>query len=255
MQILSRLLNTIRLSFRLFKDDFKERNGNNRFGIIWYLLDPIMLFITFIFLFEIIFKIHEEVYPGYLLIGLVIFNFFRFSTMQSFHILRKNRKKIDSEFTPGVFVLSNLFHSIFSHLFEIILLFIAFIYYGFPLIGLIFYPLIFLFFSLFILGLTSVLSVIGVFFNELSRGWGILVRTLWFITPTFYFVEKIGMMFFLNLFNPIFYFLYISREIIIYNRIPELWMILVMIYGSLFVFLFGILIFQKNKGKIIEKLM
>ena len=80
------------------------------------------------------------------------------------------------------------------------------------------------------------------------------MRTLWFMTPTFYFIEKTSNIYFFNLFNPIFYFLHISREIVIYNQIPELWMVLVMIYGSLFTFLFGILIFQKSRKRVLEKL-
>ena len=252
---MSRLLKLFKVSIKTLKKNLKKKNGDSWRGVFWYLLDPLMLFITFLFLFKVILKIQGDIYPLYLLTGLIIFNFFRSTTIQSLHTVNNNNNnKKGSEFDLGISVLANLFHSTFLHIFEIGLLIILLIYFKFTLGWLLVYPIIFLFFLLFTFGITLVLSIFVLYFRDLPRAWGIFMRTLWFITPTFYFVEKTSNIYFFNLFNPIFYFLHISREFIIYNRIPELWMILVMIYGSLFVFLFGIIIFQKSRKRIKKKL-
>ena len=249
---MSRLLKLFKASIKTLKENLKKKNGDSWWGVFWYLLDPLMLFITFLFLFKVILKVPGDIYPLHLLTGLIIFNFFRFTTIQSLHTVNNNKKR--TEFDLGISVLANLFYSTFLHIFEISLLIILLIYFKFSLVWLLVYPIIFLFFLLFTFGITLVLSIFVLYFRDLPQAWSIFMRTLWFITPTFYFIEKTSNIYFFNLFNPIFYFLYISREIVIYNRIPELWMILVMIYGSLFVFLFGIIIFQKSRKRIGNKL-
>ncbi len=246
------MLKLFKAGIKTLKKNLKRKNGNNKWGIVWYFLDPLMLFITFLFLFKVILKVQEDIYPLHLLTGLIIFNFFRSTTIQSLHTVNNNKKRND--FDLGISVLANLFHSTFLHIFEIGLLIILLIYFKFTLVWLLVYPIIFLFFLLFTFGVTLVLSIFVLYFRDLPRAWSILMRTLWFITPTFYFVEKTSNIYFFNLFNPLFYFLHISREFVIYNRIPELWMILVMIYGSLFTFLFGIIIFQKSRKRVEKKL-
>ena len=225
------------------KENFRESNSDSKWGFIWYLLDPLMLFIALIFIFEVVFGDRGNIYPSYLLVGLVIFNFFRFSTIQAFHILKKNKNKINSDMRPEVFVLSNFFQSILLHLFEILLIVIVLTYYGVSLMGLIFYPILFLFFSLFVLGISLPLSIIGFHKKELFRGWTILTRTLWFVTPTFYFVQKGDLLYNFNLFNPMFYFLKAFRDVVVYNVFPNFWEIFIFVDFSLLVFFFGLLLF------------
>ncbi len=225
------------------KENFRESNGDSKWGFVWYLLDPLMLFIALIFVFEVVFGDKGQVYPSYLLIGLVVFNFFRFSTIQAFHILRKNSNKINNEMRPEVFVLSNFFQSLLLHAFEILLIAVVLSYYGLSLKGLIFYPILLFFFSIFVLGVSFPLSLIGFYRKELFRGWTIFTRTLWFVTPTFYFVEKGDFLYNFNLFNPMFYFITSFRDVLVYNVFPSWWMILIFVEISLLSFLGGLALF------------
>ena len=183
---MSRLLKLFKASIKTLKENLKKKNGDSKWGIVWYFLDPLMLFITFLFLFKVILKVPGDIYPLHLLTGLIIFNFFRFTTIQSLHTVNNNKKR--TEFDLGISVLANLFYSTFLHIFEISLLIILLIYFKFSLVWLLVYPIIFLFFLLFTFGITLVLSIFVLYFRDLPQAWSILMRTLWFMTPTFYFI-------------------------------------------------------------------
>ena len=50
------MLKLFKASIKTLKENLKKKNGDSWWGVFWYLLDPLMLFITFLFLFKIILK-------------------------------------------------------------------------------------------------------------------------------------------------------------------------------------------------------
>ena len=246
--------NILNLSFQLAKINFKLRNEGSYLGILWYLLNPLLMFLILIFLRGVIIGGENINYPIYLIIGLVVFNLFSQSTTFSVSSVTNNGNLIKSmEIDKEIFVISKVFESVFSHIFEIILLIVFLVFYKTSLIGLFFYPFIFVLLMIFIFGLSFILATLGVFVNDLNNVWSILTRLLWFATPIFYTIKKGSGVYIFNLFNPFFYFISITRDIIIYQRI-ELWMVNMAVFFSLFTFLFGILIFERNKNKFAELL-
>lgn len=63
---------------QLVKTDFKIRYQGSALGYIWSLLRPFLLFITLYFVFAKFLKVGNQVphYPVYLLLGIVLWNFF-----------------------------------------------------------------------------------------------------------------------------------------------------------------------------------
>ena len=114
------------------------------------------------------------------------------------------------------------------------------------------YLIIYGFFILFITGVSFILSTIGVYINDLKNAWKVITRLLFFATPLFYIIPKEGLLYKINLFNPLFYFIGIARELIIYHKIPEYWMISVMIGFSIVFFILGFFIFNKYKNNFAE---
>jgi ABC-type polysaccharide/polyol phosphate export permease len=149
-------------------------------------------------------------------------------------------------------VISRVLQSSFSHFFEIILLIVFMLFYRVSLVGIIFYPFIFIFIFLFTLGVSFILASIGVYVNDLNNVWNVITRLVWFITPIFYTIEKGSKIYFTNLFNPMFYFISIVRDLVIYNSVPELWIIITIVIFSIFVFVFGLFVFEKFKWRFAE---
>lgn len=240
-------------SLALAKANFKLRNEGNYLGILWYLLDPLLFFLMFVLVRNILGS-GIEYYPVYLLIGLTMFNFFRKTTTYASRAISSNtglisNLKIESE----VFVLSALMLAVFTHAFELLLIAGVMIYVKLSLLYLLFYPIIFLFLWLFTLGFSFLVSSISVYINDFSNLWSILTRILWFVTPIFY-SARLSLPFEVNKYNPMYYYLTMARDVIIHHRLPETWMIVASVIISLLVLLFGIFIFRKAKHGFAERL-
>lgn len=250
-----KLKSILGLSFSIAKANFKLRNEGSYLGILWYLLEPLLLFLVIILVKQNMGIIEIVHYPIYLLSGLIMFNFFRSSTMFSTNSIKNNSSFIKSVKVPKeALVISQIMQSVFSHVFEIIVLIILMIFFKVNLIMILFYPFIFLFFVLFVLGVSFILATLGVFISDITNVWNVITRILWFATPIFYMVKKGTRFYSINLFNPISHYINITRSIIIYRTFPSFFIMFVMIIFSLFIFLLGFYVFQKYQNKFAEEL-
>jgi len=240
-------------SLALSKAGFKTRNEGNYLGVIWYILDPLMMFAVFVFVRGILGS-GVEYYPVYLIVGLTMFNFFRKTTSAATSSVTGGgglfgNLKID----PAVFVLSTFFVSIFSHLFELLIVITLMIVYSLPLWYLVFYPLVFVLLASFTLGVCFLISSVAVYIPDIGKMWGLLTRILFFVTPIFY-SARLELPFDINKYNPLYYYMTMGREALVYHNMPETWMIIAGILVSLLVLLLGIVIFHKTKHGFAERL-
>jgi lipopolysaccharide transport system permease protein len=249
-----RFRNFWQLSLQLAKAGFKLRNEGSYLGIFWYLLNPLLLFLLLLFVFSDRLGSSISQYPLYLLLGIIIFNFFQRATTESTKtIIRDYRGIIKSiNFPRESLIAGNVLKTLFSHLFEIILFIIFILIFKGSLTGLIFYPIIIFFFCIFIFGACLIISSLTVYFMDLENIWFFVSRLIWLGTPIFYAIGGQTKLFYVNLLNPLYYFITIAREIVIYAKIPELWMIMGIGCYSLLFLLAGLLIFNKLKIKFAE---
>jgi ABC-type polysaccharide/polyol phosphate export permease len=154
--------------------------------------------------------------------------------------------------TQESFVIAIVLEFIFAHFFEIILFTLFMIYFKVSLLGLAFYPIIFLLLLLFTLGMSFILATIGAYINDFNNIWDVFGRLLWFVTPIFYLAVPGTLIYKINSFNPLFYYVTIAREIVVYSRFPDYNLIFINILFSLSFFLIGIFFFLKNKNKFAE---
>ena len=245
----------LRLSFSLAKFKFKLRNEGSYLGIIWYLLNPLLLFSLLFLIFYDRIGSNIPKYPLYLLIRIIMFNFFQSTNSESARIILDNGGIIKSiKFPLESLVFSTILKTIFSHFFEIIVFVLFLFIMNINIMNLLFYPLILFLFSVFVYGLALALSALTVYFIDLNHIWSFIIRLLWFATPIFYEIGGQTRLMFFNLFNPIYYYITITREIIIYNNMPELWLITGAVFYALISLIGGTIIFRKLKPKFAEKM-
>jgi len=247
------LRRTLRLSIALAKAEFKLRNEGTYLGILWYLLNPLLMFTLLFFVFSDRLGQNIPYYPLYLLLGIIMFNFFQQTTIESTRIINEHNWIIKSINFPREALLGSIvLKFLFSHLFEIVVFFIFMLFLGTQITGIISYPLILFFFCLFISGVSFILSALAVYFIDLKNVWLFTSTLLWFATPIFYTIGSQTRLFIFNLFNPMYYFITIARETIIYSKMPELWMILGMIGYTFLALTVGFIVFNKLKKKFAE---
>jgi len=250
---LTQLRSKLRLSTSLAKADFKLRIEGSYLGILWYLLEPALFFLTFIGIRGHIHGSHSSSYPMYLIIGLTMFDFFRNTTAHSTRAIISNERFVKSMKLPlESLVLSILFQFLFMHLLEIIIVAIFCLFFNLSLSWLFIYPLILSVFSIFTLGVSFLLATLGTFAEDLVNVWRIITRLLWLATPVFYIMKEDSAIYVFNKLNPLFHFITAARSIIIQKQPPDSWTITVCLFSSIMFFLIGFLVFEKYKIKFAE---
>jgi ABC-type polysaccharide/polyol phosphate export permease len=243
----------LRLSFTLAKTNFKLRNEGSYLGILWYLLEPLCFFGIILLIGGVINQDSVPYYPLYLFLGLIMFNFFISTTTNALKSITYNAGLIKSmKIDYQSLVMSGVFQFVFSHVLEMVIFLGFMVYFGANFLNLIFYLPIFFFFLLFVLGLSFVLATLEIYISDLSNVWSVLVRLLWFLTPIFYVMPPNSLFQKISYINPLFHFINVSREIIIYGRNPGLHVLFLMVFFSILSLLFGLFIFQRYKSKFPE---
>ena len=245
----------IRISFIMAKTDFTLRIEGSYLGIFWYLLNPLLMFLILILIQKYaIITTGTNNYPMYLLIGLTGFNFFKQALSNSIKAISSNTNYIKSinNIEPEILVISSVLQASFSHFFEFLIIIIFTIYYKISLIGLAAYPVIFFFFVVFTLGIAFIFATIGAYIEDFNNVWATVTQLLFFVTPVFYVIKKSSPTYLITLFNPIFYFLSISRNMIINIQPPSFPVALFTTLFSITSLIIGLIIFNKFKNKFSE---
>ena len=251
---IEKLTKIINLSTQLAISDFKLKNEGSFFGLLWYVFNPILLFTLLYFVFRNNLGNDIHYYSLYLLLGILMYNFFQSVTSESTRtIISENNHLIKSiNFPRESLIIAIVLKNIFSHIIEIFLFGILLIYFGLNFLNLFFYILILFLFCLFLIGISLILSSLTVYFTDLDNVWNFLTRLLLFVTPIFYVIENNQTLLYVNYLNPLYYYIEIARDVIIYNRFPETNMIIGSLCFSLIFFAIGQIIFRKYNKKIAE---
>lgn len=244
--------NIFGLSWQLAVADFKLRNEGSYLGNLWYLLNPLLLFLILFLIFFDRIGANIPSYPSYLIIGILIYNFFLRTTMDSTNVILNSGFIKSLNFPNEVLVISVILKNIFSHIFEMIIFFIILLFLNVSIYGILFYFLILIFLSIFIYGISLFLSAMTVYFIDLGNIWQFFSTLLWFATPIFYAIEGQSRLFIFNLFNPLYYFITVARDIIVYSRMPEVWLVFGIIVFPLISVVIGSFVFGKLKNKFAE---
>ncbi len=249
-----KIKSTLGLSFVLARAEFKLRNEGSYLGILWYLLNPLLVFALLYVVFYDRLGNGIENYAAYLFLGIIMFNFFQSSTIEATRsIISEHSHLVKSLNFPRVsLIISIVTKGLFSHLLEVCLFFIFMFFWGINPLWIFFYFLVLLLFVPFVLGSCLILSSLTVYFVDLENIWNFAVRIIWLATPLFYAIQGQTRLFYFNLSNPMYYFIELARSLVIYGLAPSALLVCGAV-GSACLFLSaGYFIFYKLKAKLPE---
>lgn len=173
--------------WRLARKYLLVRYKNSVLGIFWSLLNPLILFLIFSFIFGQAFP-NVPNYRLFALSGILLWNFFPGTTLQLIQVWPDNAPLLRSyPIHPLVFSLAALVSSL-SHFFLILIpftLLMASLGWSPALPALALLPGIFLL-ALFTLGLGLFLGALNVFFRDVALLWNTLIPALFYFTPVVY---------------------------------------------------------------------
>lgn len=239
----------------LVRTDFKLRYQGSALGYLWSLLRPLLIFLILYLVFVKFLKLGTGIphYPVYLLLGIVVWNFFVEMTMQSLTSIVGRGDLIRKVKIPRwIIVVSSSLSALINFLLNllVVLVFILFSHVG--LLDTAFWlPLVFIELYIFALGLSFFFAAVYVKFRDLSYIWEVCLQAGFYATPILYPISRIKSLTIqkILLINPVAQIVQAARYSIIthqtitvnkifnggfYQYIPFLIIIIVVIVGVLF---------------------
>jgi ABC-2 type transport system permease protein len=244
----------------LAKIEFKLRYYENKLGLLWALIKPLMDIAIYYVVFQTIMKQNVPAFASYLFIGLILWNFFLESTTGTVQIL--HTKKYLYEYSNmnklEIYVSTLLSNSIgFFFNFIMFLLFYNILEKGTNFSNLYTLWIVPLFVNLYILSLATslILSNIYVIAKDITQIWTVFTSFLFFLSPIFYRLEtfKAALPSF-DYLNPLAGIIINARKATMDGTPPDL-KLLVFDFGyAILLLLFGLFLLNKLGSKAAEKL-
>ncbi|MDD2518484.1 MAG: ABC transporter permease [Bacilli bacterium] len=241
---------------QLVSRDFKVKYKRSVLGILWSLLNPILMMAVLAIVFTNIFKFSM---PGvnylvYLISGLVLFNYFSEASNLAMSSIVGNFTLINKVYIPKyIFPLSKCLFVGINFLLTLIPLYIVIIVTGTDLnIYHFLLPYAYICLFMFTLGMGLILATISVFLRDMFYIYGIIVMMWTYLTPIMYDISMIPAQF-QTIFklNPLYQFINFARSIILYGQMPTLGQWAGCGVSAVVVLIFGIYIFRKKQDKFI----
>ena len=251
------------LLFLLINRDFKLKYRRSVLGVLWSMLNPLLIMFVVSSVFSVMLKVKlEEIkmpFSVFYITGSLIFNFFSEATSASMTAITSNASLIKKVYIPKyIFILEKCIFSLINMFFSTIAVWFVILFYALKgeivlhfTIFLIFVPMVFAF--LFTFGISLIVSILTVFFRDMVHIWGI-VLTMWlYLTPIVYPMDilKFSKVEQIVKLNPIYYFVEDLRNIMILGKLPSLQNIYFEIIICFFVLIVGFLLFKKAQDKFI----
>jgi ABC-2 type transport system permease protein len=174
----------------LVRTDFKLRYQGSVLGYAWTLLRPLLLFLIMYVVFVKFLKLGEGVphYPVYLLVGIVIWNFFQEMTTRSATVIVERGDLIRKVRIPRwIIILSASISALINFLLNLVVVVVfLFINHVDLLATSIWFPLVLIEVYLFSLGVSLILATTYVKYRDVSYIWEVILQAAFYITPILY---------------------------------------------------------------------
>ena len=174
----------------LVRTDFKLRYQGSVLGYAWSLLRPLLLFLILYIVFVKFLRIGNSVphYPVYLLVGVVIWNFFNEMTVQSLGSVVGRGDLIRKIRIPRwIIVLSSSISALINFFLNLVVIIVfMFINHVDLLNTTLWLPLILLEIYVLALGLSLFLSAAFVKFRDIGYIWEVILQAGFYLTPILY---------------------------------------------------------------------
>lgn len=244
----------------LAKIEFKLRYYENKLGLLWALIKPVMDICVYYIVFQIILKQDIPAFASYMFIGLIFWNFFIESTSGTINILSTKKYLYEySNMDKIEIYVSTLLSNVIGFLFNLSMFLIFYNLIEQPSVSLSFQNLwiISLFLTIFILslGCSLILSNLYIVAKDISQIWQAFATFLFFLSPIFYKLSlfKSALPSF-DYINPIAGIIINARRVMMEGIQPDFELMLFNLgYALMFLFI-GLILLNKLGSKAAEKL-
>ena len=239
----------------LVSRDFKLKYRRSMLGVLWSLLNPLLMMIVMAAVFSYMFRFQIENFPVYLILGTIMFDFVSHGTIAAMESIVQSQaliKKIRIE--KMIFPLQKVVFELVNFALAMVaaVAVMAFFRVVPSIHALWALPLLIVFITLFSTGLSLLLSALAVFFRDVMHLWTVLITAWTYATPLFYPYEMLqDWMKTIMQFNPLYHYITFFRDIMMWNTVPSGIEILICFGMAIATFAVGLIVFRKTESKFI----
>jgi len=238
----------------LVSKDFKLKYRRSTLGVLWSVLNPLLMMCVLTAVFSTFFKFDIENYPLYLILGNILFALMADSTTTAMNSILDSSSLIKKvRINKAIFPIEKVLFQLVNFCISLIAVAIVMIFFQIPpTINIIALPLLLLYVTLFSLGIGLALSALAVFFRDICHLWSVLITAWTYATPLFYPISIIpDWLLPIMEANPMYHYVTYFRDIVLWNTFPSIEENLLCLGIALISLFVGILIFRKTQSKFI----
>ena len=256
------------LLFELVVTDFKLRYQGSVLGYAWSLLKPLFLFAIMYVVFGMLVKIGSiEHYGVYLLLGIVLWNFFSEATSQGMaSIINRGDLLRKINFPKYILILSATISALINLALNLLIVGVFMVINGVQIsASILLFPLYVIEIYIFALGLAALLSAANVKYRDIGHVWEIILQAAFYATPLIYplslVLEKSTLAAQVLLMNPMAQAIQDARYSLITHKTETIssifstgWYTLIPLTIVVVVFIWGVLYFKKHSKYFAENI-
>ncbi len=238
----------------LVSKDFKLKYRRSILGVVWSVLNPLLMMCVLTAVFSTFFRFSIEHYPVYLILGNTLFAFVMDASDSSMRSIIDSSDLIKKvRISKIVFPLEKVLFQLVNFAISLIAVAIVMVFLQIPPTwNILMLPLLLVYATIFSFGLGLFLCALAVFFRDVIHIWGV-IRTAWmYATPLFYPTDILPewMMAFENI-NPMYHYVTYFRDIALWGNTPGLSENLACLGFALITLLVGLTAFKLLQRKFI----
>ncbi|MBZ9577969.1 ABC transporter permease [Patescibacteria group bacterium] len=235
----------------------KSRYAGSILGFWLAIVNPLLIMFAITFVFNIIFKIEIKNFPLFVLSGIFPWMFFSNALFEATSSIL-NQQNILRQFNlpREIIPLSSILSNFLNFLIGWCVIYPLFLFFSPKIVLLLPLLIIVLLLNLFfVCGLGLALSVLNVFFRDISHLLGVLLMLWFWITPVFYSVDMIPANFrWVCGFNPMTPFIVFYRDIIFRGNVPNSPVFIGIFIWTALSLILGLMFFSSSESKILKEI-
>ncbi len=212
------------LILQLALKDFKIRYTHSLLGYTWSVLNPLIFSLIYFLVFSVFIRFDVPNYPGYLLLGLILWNFFSEGSANGVNSMLAHGGIITKVAMPRyAVVIAAILNALMTFAISLLILGVMLWATGTPARPpLVVFPLLLVDLIVLTLGFSLLLAPLHVRFHDIGYLWGVAIQIGFWLTPIIYHDTMIPPRWhWLLTYNPMARIILYSRQVVIYGEWPE----------------------------------
>jgi len=256
--MLSSLLNNKYLFFQMLKRDVQQRYRGSQLGFLWAFFYPILMLLVYTFVFGIVMKVKWDIAgQDNIGFGLVLFTGLLCHALMAEVVIgavgsiTSNSQYVKKVVFPlEIISLVSIANALFHMFLGIIILLAIFLATGNQLHWtIVLIPIVLFPFVVFLIGISWLLSVLGVYIRDLGQIVGVLMTVLMFLCPIVYPFERLPaeMQPFVLWANPLTIIVEQLRAVVLFGQLPNWELLAIYSVGAFAMLFLGTWMFKRTR--------